>query len=135
VVARERLPLQHVVVMTARDKRPVFAVPRDDVVYLGTTDAVRRRRAELASRRGRRLSARAANRVFAGPPLGARSRRLVVGAATAAASGGQSAVGISRRDEVVVDGGDLVSIARAITAYRMMAERVVDLVCGVSIAR
>src|SRR5262245_1785425 len=32
------LPVRHCVVMQARDKRPVFTVPRGDAVYVGTTD-------------------------------------------------------------------------------------------------
>jgi glycerol-3-phosphate dehydrogenase len=35
---RERLPLNHLVVMQAEDRRTVFAIPRGDVVYIGTTD-------------------------------------------------------------------------------------------------
>ncbi|MFU8814707.1 MAG: FAD-dependent oxidoreductase [Pseudomonadales bacterium] len=38
VVSRKRLPVRQMVMMTARDGRPVFAIPRGDVTYLGTTD-------------------------------------------------------------------------------------------------
>src|SRR5439155_1400211 len=38
VVRRDRLPVQHIVVMQARDRRSVFAVPHGDFTYLGTTD-------------------------------------------------------------------------------------------------
>ena len=33
-----RLPLNQMVLMVAKDKRPIFAIPRGDVVYIGTTD-------------------------------------------------------------------------------------------------
>src|SRR6185369_9845775 len=75
----------------------------------------------------------AANRVFAGPPLG-------VGDLIGSWSGlrpllhqeGKAPSEISRRDEVVVDDAiGLVSIAGGkLTAYRTMAARVVDLVCA-----
>lgn len=35
---RERLPLNNMVMMTTGDGRPVFAIPRGQVVYVGTTD-------------------------------------------------------------------------------------------------
>jgi glycerol-3-phosphate dehydrogenase len=35
---RELLPLNNMVMMTTRDERPVFAIPRGQVVYVGTTD-------------------------------------------------------------------------------------------------
>ncbi|MEQ8859814.1 MAG: glycerol-3-phosphate dehydrogenase/oxidase [Pseudomonadales bacterium] len=38
VVARERLPVRHMVMMTAADGRPVFAIARAGVTYVGTTD-------------------------------------------------------------------------------------------------
>ena len=38
VVPRARLPVRQMVMMTAADGRPVFAIPRGDVTYLGTTD-------------------------------------------------------------------------------------------------
>jgi glycerol-3-phosphate dehydrogenase len=36
--SREQLPLSNMVMMTAADGRPVFAIPRGQVVYVGTTD-------------------------------------------------------------------------------------------------
>lgn len=38
VLAHERLPLGNMVMMTASDGRPVFAIPRGRVTYVGTTD-------------------------------------------------------------------------------------------------
>jgi glycerol-3-phosphate dehydrogenase len=37
-LAREQLPINNMVMMTAPDDRPVFAIPRGQVVYVGTTD-------------------------------------------------------------------------------------------------
>jgi glycerol-3-phosphate dehydrogenase len=38
VFPRHRLDVNHVVVMPAEDRRMIFAVPRDDFTYVGTTD-------------------------------------------------------------------------------------------------
>jgi len=38
VVDRARLPVHNMIMMTAADGRPVFAIVRDGVVYVGTTD-------------------------------------------------------------------------------------------------
>lgn len=38
VLDRQRLPLRNLVMMTAADGRPVFAIPRGAVTYVGTTD-------------------------------------------------------------------------------------------------
>lgn len=37
-ISRDRLPINNMVMMTASDGRPVFAIPRGQVVYVGTTD-------------------------------------------------------------------------------------------------
>ena len=134
VVTRERLPVRHVVVMTARDKRSVFTVPRDDVVYLGTTDTL----FDTAvlnpgvARDDVDYLLDAANRTFAGARL---TERDVVGSWAGLRpllyQEGKAPSEISRRDEILVDETiGLVSIAGGkLTAYRTMAERVVDLVC------
>jgi glycerol-3-phosphate dehydrogenase len=133
VVTHQRLPLRHVVVMTARDKRAVFAVPRDGIVYLGTTDTL----FDTAvlnpgvTRDDVDYLLDAANRVFTGPPL---TERDIVGSWSGLRpllhQEGKAPSEISRRDEVLVDEtSGLISIAGGkLTAYRTMAERVVDLV-------
>jgi glycerol-3-phosphate dehydrogenase len=134
VVARERLPLRHVVVMNARDKRSVFAVPRDDVTYVGTTDTLFDRAVLTpgVTRDDVTYLLDAANRVFGGAPL---TERDVVGSWSGLRpllhQEGKVPSEISRRDEVLVDESTgLISIAGGkLTAYRAMAERVVDLVC------
>src|SRR5688572_19928107 len=131
VVPHARLPLRQVVVMAARDKRSVFAVPRDAVTYLGTTDTLADA-AALNPSIGRDdvdYLLDAANRTFAGPPL---AERDIIGAWAGLRpllyQEGKTPSEISRRDEVRVDPSTgLVSIAGGkLTAYRTMAERVVD---------
>jgi glycerol-3-phosphate dehydrogenase len=129
VVPHDRLPLRHVVVMAARDKRSVFAIPRDGITYLGTTDtnygAPTDHPEVTADDADYMLEA--ANRTFAGPPL---DRGDVVaswaGLRPLLHEEGKRPSEISRKDEIMTAPGDgLVSIAGG----KRMAERVTDLVC------
>jgi glycerol-3-phosphate dehydrogenase len=130
VVDRERLPVHRTVIMAAADRRSVFAVPKGRATYLGTTDAFyegadpwpRIDRADAD------YLIEAAMRCFGTPPL-----RLTD--ITAAWSGvrplvaeeGKSASEVSRKDEVWVGPAGVISIGGGkLTAYRRMAERVVD---------
>ena len=134
VVRRERLPLRAIVVMQAEDRRSVFAVPRGEYVYLGTTDTDYGKpvdEPEVTLADATYLLA-AANRTFNGPPL----RPSDVVAAWAGLrpllhEEGKSPSEISRRDEILGDpASGMISIAGGkLTTYRKMAERAVDLVC------
>jgi len=133
VVPRARLPIRHIVVMQARDRRSVFAVPHGEFTYLGTTDTDYGAPAaypEVTADDAAYLL-EAAGRTFTGPPLSA-------GDVVAAWAGlrpllheeGKSPSEISRRDEIMTAKNGLVSIAGGkLTTHRRMAERVVDLVC------
>ena len=134
VVPHARLPLRNVVVMQARDKRSVFAVPRADITYLGTTDTEHGPPTDHPDVSGADADylLEAANRTFASPPL----RRADVVSAWAGLrplvhEEGKGPSDISRKDEIMsAADGRLVSIAGGkLTTHRRMAERVVDLVC------
>lgn len=134
VVPRERLPLSRTVLMAASDKRPIFAVPRGDVTYLGTTDTFHREldywpKIEAADVDYLFESAR---RSFASDPL---TTEDVVSSWTGVrpliAQAGKSPSEISRRDEVWTGPQGVLSIAGGkLTAYRKMAERHVDIVAA-----
>jgi glycerol-3-phosphate dehydrogenase len=134
VVRHERLPIAHIVVMQAPDRRPVFAVPCGAVTYLGTTDTdygapvlhpeITRADADylLAS----------ANRTFAGPPLGhADIVSAWAGLRPLVHEEGKPPSEISRKDEILsaADGRFLSIAGGKLTTHRRMAERIVDLVC------
>jgi glycerol-3-phosphate dehydrogenase len=131
VVPHERLPLRHIVVMQARDRRSVFAVPRGACTYLGTTDTDHGapiEHPEVTAEDADYLL-EAANRTFAGPPL---RREEVTGAWAGLRpllhEEGKRPSEISRKDEIMVSDA-LVSIAGGkLTTHRRMAERVVDVV-------
>ena len=133
VVPERLLPLRHSVIMTARDKRSIFVVPRDGMIYIGTTDTFYASPTLVpeVTRDDAEYLLEATNRTF-------RDTRLTTADMTGAWSGlrpllaeeGKSPSEISRRDEIMVDEATgLVTIAGGkLTAYRRMAERVVDLV-------
>jgi glycerol-3-phosphate dehydrogenase len=133
VVRHDRLPVQHIVVMQARDRRSVFAVPHGDFTYLGTTDTdygAPTAYPEVTSEDAAYLF-EAAQRTFAGPPL--TSADVVAtwaGLRPLLHEEGKGPSEISRRDEIMEAENGLVSIAGGkLTTHRRMAERVVDLVC------
>jgi len=133
VVPWERLPVRHSVIMTARDKRSIFVVPRDGTTYIGTTDTFYPTPTLVpdVTRDDVDYLLEATNRTF-------RYTRLNAADLTSSWSGlrpllaeeGKSPSEISRRDEIMVDDATgLVTIAGGkLTAYRRMAERIVDLV-------
>ena len=132
VVSRKRLPINHTVTMTAADKRGVFVVPRDDVAYLGTTDTFYPDSAYWPTITPGDVDylLAAANQVFKTAPL---ERHDVIGLWSGirpliAETGKKSPSEISRRDEVMEGPAGIVTIAGGkLTAYRRMAERIVDL--------
>lgn len=130
VVVRDSLPVNRTVIMTAADKRSVFAVPKGAVTYIGTTDTFHPD-AETwppvtAADADYLLAASAAR--FSSPRL--RHRDVVSvwsGIRPLVAEAGKTASDISRRDELWTGPGGILSIAGGkLTAYRRMAERVVD---------
>jgi glycerol-3-phosphate dehydrogenase len=130
VVPHKKLPLSRTVLMSASDKRPVFAVPRGDVTYLGTTDTFYPKLKawpEIESEDVDYLLA-AATQSFSSEPL--ETRDIVsswTGVRPLVAQAGKSPSEISRRDEVWTGPGGILSIAGGkLTAYRRMVERVAD---------
>jgi glycerol-3-phosphate dehydrogenase len=132
-VRTERIGLSNIVVMNARDKRGVFAVPRGAVTYLGTTDTDYDRPDEepFITHDDAAYLIDAANRTFACEPLD-------FGDIVSAWAGlrpllqqeGKKPSELSRKDEVMIGRSGLISVAGGkLTTFRRMAERVVDLAC------
>jgi glycerol-3-phosphate dehydrogenase len=132
VLSRQRLPINHTVTMTAADKRGVFVVPRAAIAYLGTTDTFYPDSSYWPDISGADVDylLAAANRVFLGTPL---TRADVIGMWSGvrpliAEGGHKSPSEISRRDEMMTSPAGVITIAGGkLTAYRRMAERIVDL--------
>jgi glycerol-3-phosphate dehydrogenase len=133
-VLTERIGLSRIVVMNARDRRGVFAVPRGELTYLGTTDTdypelhdypfVGTEEAEYLLD--------AANRTFKiDPPLTLDDVvNAWAGLRPLLDQEGKKPAELSRKDEIMVNDAGLLSIAGGkLTTFRRMAERVVDLAC------
>ncbi len=132
VVPHAKLPLSRTVLMNAADKRPVFAVPRGDVSYIGTTDTFYSKLnywPEITTEDVDYLLAAAAHS-FASQPIN--THDIVsswTGVRPLVAQAGKNPSEISRRDEVWTGQGGILSIAGGkLTAYRRMVERVTDTV-------
>ena len=132
VIPHSRLPIGRTVIMNAADGRGVFAVPRGEVTYLGATDTFYPE-AEgwppITPEDVAYLLA-ATNRRFAIQPLTVAD--IVTawsGVRPLVAEAGKAASEISRRDELWTGSAGMISIAGGkLTAYRKMAQRVVDAV-------
>jgi glycerol-3-phosphate dehydrogenase len=130
VVDRERLPVSRTVIMAAADRRSVFAVPKGRATYIGTTDAFYAD-ADLWPRIDRAdvdYLIEAATRCFATAPLRPSDVTSAwSGVRPMVAEAGKSASEVSRKDEVWIGPAGVISIGGGkLTAYRRMAERVVD---------
>ena len=130
VLPRERLPVSRTIIFPAADRRSVFAVPKGEATYLGTTDTFYPDAddwPEIARADVDYLLA-AANVWFDVPALtGADIASAWSGVRPLVAEEGKSASDISRKDELWVGPRGVLSIAGGkLTAYRAMAERVVD---------
>lgn len=130
VLPRERLPLTHAVMLTAEDKRLVFAVPRGGTTYIGTTDSFYSEAdycPDIAESDIDYLL-RTANTPFDIPPLTKSDiTALWAGLRPLLAQPGKSPSEISRRDEILEGPSGMLSIAGGkLTSFRKMAERIVD---------
>ena len=132
VLPRERLPIRSTIIIRAPDKRSIFAVPRGAFTYIGTTD-VFHDGADYwpAPTRGDiDYLLRATEAALSIDPIkDSEIVSLWSGVRPLIAQPGKKANEVSRKDEIWTSPGGLVSIAGGkLSAYRAMAERVVDLV-------
>jgi glycerol-3-phosphate dehydrogenase len=133
-IRTERIGLSHIVVMNARDKRGVFAIPRGRVTYLGTTDTDYPRPEDYPdiTHEDVEYLLDAANRTFVvDPPLQAEDVVSAwAGLRPLLQQEGKKPSELSRKDEIMIGASGLISIAGGkLTTFRRMSERVVDLAC------
>ena len=132
VVSREKLPLRQSVYFEVADGRMVFAIPRGNITYIGTTDTDYKGKQEdvSADRNDVEYLLQAVNENF-------NIQLLSFGDVLSSWAGlrpliheeGKSASALSRKDEIFQSSSGLISIAGGkLTGYRKMAERVVDMV-------
>ena len=142
VVEAGRLPVNQMVLCNTRDRRSIFVIRHGDVVYLGTTDTSYAPGAATWPEIGLedvQYLLEAAARTFRGEPL--RPRDVIAawaGLRPLIAEPGKSPAEISRRDEVLVGPGGVVTLAGGkLTGYRPMAKdsvRRAAEVCGLRLA-
>jgi len=134
VLQRESLPVDHLVVLRATDGRSTFAVPSGSLVYVGTTDTLfdgPPSEPGISADDVRYLLDSVAE-TFAVAPVPADIIGAWSGVRPLLRADGKKPSEISRRDEIRVGPGPVVSIAGGkLTTYRRMAERVVEAVVKV----
>jgi len=130
VVDRERLPIERTIIVPAADRRSIFAVPKGRATYIGTTDTFYPDAEVWPAITDEDVDylLAATSRFFATTPLThADVTAIWSGVRPLVSEEGKSASQTSRKDEVWVGPEGVISIAGGkLTAYRRMAERVVD---------
>lgn len=132
VVSKEKFPLQHSVYFDVADKRMIFAIPRGEKVYIGTTDTDYKGEKDepTITKEDVTYLINAANQMF--PQL-----HLEINAIESSWSGlrplihqeGKSPSSLSRKDEVFISNSGLITIAGGkLTGYRLMAKKITDLI-------
>ncbi len=134
VVPRRKLPVQHAIYFDVPgDNRMIFAIPRLQTTYIGTTDTYYNgdKNDIQVTQEDATYLLNAVNLTFGN--LGLTESDIIsswAGVRPLIYEDGKSASEISRKDEIFESGDGLISIAGGkLTGYRKMAERVVDLVC------
>jgi glycerol-3-phosphate dehydrogenase len=131
VFDKARLPIERTIIIPAGDRRSVFVVPKGAFTYLGTTDTFYPETSYWPRITGEDVAylLAAANARFAIPALTpADVKAAWSGTRPLVAEEGKSPSEISRKDEVWTGSAGVIAIAGGkLTAYRQMAERVVDL--------
>jgi glycerol-3-phosphate dehydrogenase len=128
----EKLPLQRAAYFDVSDGRMIFAIPRDGITYVGTTDTVYNQDIDhpKPTFQDAEYLIKAVNEMFPSVKLGihdiisswAGLRPLIY-------EDGKSPSELSRKDEIIVSTSGLISIAGGkLTGYRLMAKKVADLV-------
>ncbi|MCC6642925.1 MAG: glycerol-3-phosphate dehydrogenase/oxidase [Deltaproteobacteria bacterium] len=131
VLPAHRVPVRHIVVMTAADRRSIFVVPRGDIVYVGTTDTSYTGATAIwpaITRADVEYLLEPLPRVFDVEPV--RPEECVAawgGLRPLIAQPGKRPTEISRRDEIWIGPAGVLTIAGGkLTGYRKMAANVVE---------
>lgn len=130
VVPHQKLPIRQAVYFDVPDGRMIFAIPRGNITYIGTTDTDYK--GDLDEVRADRNDAayllNAVNNTF--PTVQLKIEDVVstwAGLRPLIHEEGKSASELSRKDEIFESESGLFSIAGGkLTGYRKMAERMVD---------
>jgi len=130
VVPFERFPARQALYFDVPDGRMLFAIPRQGITYLGTTDTTYQGDIQQPQTTEMDVSylLRSANWMFPSLHLGPKDViSSWAGLRPLIHEQGKSPSELSRKDEIFISEGGLISIAGGkLTGYRKMAARVVD---------
>lgn len=132
VVPHEKLPLKHAVYFDVPDGRMIFAIPRQQVTYIGTTDTEYKGDINhvITEHQDAQYLVDAVNNFF--PSISLAVPDVIsswAGLRPLIHEEGKSASEISRKDEIFLSPNGLISIAGGkLTGYRKMAERIMEVV-------
>ena len=130
VVDYKKLPLQQSVYFDVEDGRMIFAIPRNNITYIGTTDTFYDAEKEEPNITNEDITylLNAANDMFPNVEITKKDVQSGwSGLRPLIHQEGKSASELSRKDEIFISSKGLISIAGGkLTGYRKMAERAVD---------
>ncbi|HOO10394.1 MAG TPA: glycerol-3-phosphate dehydrogenase/oxidase, partial [Cyclobacteriaceae bacterium] len=134
VLPRGKLPIRQSIYFDVADGRMVFAIPRGNTTYVGTTDTDYQGNPDkvVITRQDAQYLVDGVNENFPGANLHVEDIESGwAGLRPLVHEEGKAASALSRKDEVFVSASGLYSIAGGkLTGYRKMAERIVDMVVG-----
>ena len=135
VVPHERFPIHQALYFDVPDGRMIFAIPRDRITYIGTTDTdyygdINDVRTDLSDVE---YLIAGVNHIFPEVALSVSDVESTwVGLRPLIQEEGKSASELSRKDEIFESDSGLLSIAGGkLTGYRKMAERIIDRVAEI----
>ena len=135
-VPAARLPIRNLLLLSTDDRRGIFALRRDEIVFIGTTDTSYRHGAELWPRVSRAdveyLLAPLQHYLADGKLEPEDVRTAWAGLRPLVAEPGKPPTDISRKDEILVGPAGVVTVAGGkLTGYRPMAQRTLERVAEV----
>jgi glycerol-3-phosphate dehydrogenase len=132
VVAKNKFPLEHSVYFDVSDKRMIFAIPRGEIVYIGTTDTnyIGEKEEPNITNEDVLYLLKAVNDMF--PSIHLSKNEIESswsGLRPLIHQEGKAPSNLSRKDEVFISASGLITITGGkLTGYRLMAKKIVDLV-------
>ncbi len=132
VFSKEKMPLKQAAYFDVFDGRMMFAIPRGEITYVGTTDTIYNQEIDkpLVSKEDVNYTIKAINEMF--PTLNITPSDIQsswAGLRPLIHEEGKGPSELSRKDEIMVSESGLISIAGGkLTGYRLMAEKIVTLV-------
>lgn len=133
VVPKSKMPIQHSTYFDVKDGRMIFAIPRGNIVYIGTTDTTYKADKDFpfANIKDVQYILDATNYMF--PSVQLTTDDVVsswAGLRPLIHEDGKSPSDLSRKDEIFISNSNLISIAGGkLTGFRKMAERSLNVVC------